>query len=107
MAAINSMLPENLKGLSKSYYTIEADSTTPDLICNEQLNASADNSNSSETTTFFDDYPPTPQSRSSSPLSAVDIFTDFNTNVLQPMFDSVETGAKTGAGSNCNTILVS
>lgn len=105
------MLPENLKGLSKYFPNVEeADSTTPDLICTEQLSSDASNiSSSSETTTFFDEYPPTPTSRSSSPLSAVDIFTDFSTNVLQPMFDSVEAGAKqkAGAGSNCNTILVS
>jgi len=114
---INAMLPEYLKGLSTNpTMVVPADTTTPDLICNEELN-SHENSNSSEDTssntgTYLDDSeyssllePPTPSSiRSNSPLSAVDIFTEFNTNVLQPIFDQVE--HNTGVDSY-NTILVS
>merc|ERR1712051_332133 len=87
--AINAMLPEYLKGLSTNPTMVApADSTTPDLICTEEL--VHENSNSSEVTYLDSEYsslaPPTPSSiRSSSPLSAVDIFTDFT-----PMFDQVE-----------------
>ena len=112
---INAMLPEYLKGLSSNPTMVApADSTTPDLICTEQL-SHEDNSISSEDSsnvgTYLDDSeysslmaPPTPSSiRSSSPLSAVDIFTDFNTNVLQPMFDQVENAGV----DSFSTILVS
>jgi len=116
---INAMLPEYLKGLSTNpTMVVPADTTTPDfspdLICTEEL--SHENSNSSEdsnTGTYLDDSeyssllePPTPSSiRSNSPLSAVDIFTEFNTNVLQPIFDQVEHN-NSGVDS-FNTILVS
>merc|ERR1712086_983145 len=108
------MLPEYLKGLSTNpTMVVPADSTTPDLICNEEnitcpeiiscteemtcteeLSCTEElvheNSNSSEGTYLDSEYsslaPPTPSSiRSSSPLSAVDIFTHFT-----PMFDRVE-----------------
>ena len=50
-------------------------------------------------------------SRSSSPLSAVDIFTDFNTNVLQRAYEEVEAAAAAAAASSpvdpTYTILVS
>ena len=83
--AINSMLPEYLKGLST---IVPADTTTPelpDLTCNEELSHDGSLATSEESCIDFCTL-----SRSSSPLSAVDIFTDFNTNVLQPMFDQVE-----------------
>ena len=82
---------------------VPADTTTPDLICNEAIseNSSIEDSNQDSQDSIQDpieDYSPltpssivTPNSRSSSPLSAVDIFTEFNTNVLQPIFDQVET----------------
>ncbi len=37
-----------------------------------------------------------PSSRSSSPLSAVDIFTEFNTNVLQAVFEQAESTMEAG-----------
>merc|ERR1711994_268599 len=94
---INAMLPEYLKGLSSNPTMVApADSTTPDLICHEHLIIPDNSNNISEDSnnTFFEsEYSlATPSSRSSSPLSAVDIFTEFNTNVLQPMFDQVEAG---------------
>jgi len=125
--AINAMLPEYLKGLSTNPTMVApADSTTPDLICTEEISCTEnticteditcteelscteelvhENSNSSEGTYLDSEYsslaPPTPSSiRSSSPLSAVDIFTDFT-----PMFDQVE--QKSGLES-FSTILVS
>merc|ERR1719203_1346204 len=113
--AINAMLPEYLKGLSTNPTMVApADSTTPDLICTENITCTEElscteelvheNSNSSEGTYLDSEYsslaPPTPSSiRSSSPLSAVDIFTDFT-----PMFDQVE--QKSGLES-FSTILVS
>merc|ERR1712203_836050 len=119
--AINAMLPEYLKGLSTNPTMVApAYSTTPDLICTENITCIEDitcteelscteelvheNSNSSEGTYLDSEYsslaPPTPSSiRSSSPLSAVDIFTDFT-----PMFDQVE--QKSGLES-FSTILVS
>ena len=115
---INAMLPEYLKGLSSNPTMVApADSTTPDLICTEQLSHedSSSNSSSEDTSsnvgTYLDDSeysslmaPPTPSSiRSSSPLSAVDIFTDYNTNILQPMFDQVENAGV----ESFSTILVS
>ena len=112
---INAMLPEYLKGLSSNPTMVApADSTTPDLICTEQLSHEDSSSNSSgeDTSTYLDDSeysslmaPPTPASsiRSSSPLSAVDIFTDYNTNILQPMFDQVENAGV----DSFSTILVS
>jgi len=112
---INAMLPEYLKGLSSNPTMVApADSTTPDLICTEQLShedSSISSEDSSNVGTYLDDSeysslmaPPTPSSiRSSSPLSAVDIFTDFNTNVLQPMFDQVENAGV----DSFSTILVS
>jgi len=116
---INAMLPEYLKGLSSNPTMVApADSTTPDLICTEQLShedSSSSNSSSEDTSsnvgTYLDDSeysslmaPPTPSSiRSSSPLSAVDIFTDYNTNILQPMFDQVENAGV----ESFSTILVS
>ena len=125
--AINAMLPEYLKGLSTNPTMVApADSTTPDLICTEDISCTEnitcteditctaelscteelvhENSNSSEGTYLDSEYsslaPPTPSSiRSSSPLSAVDIFTDFS-----PIFDQVE--QKSGLES-FSTILVS
>jgi len=100
--ALNSVLPEYLKGLSNTM-VVPADTTTPDLICNEAIseNSSIEDSNQDSQDSIQDpieDYSPltpssivTPNSRSSSPLPAVDIFTEFNTNVLQPIFDQVET----------------
>jgi len=112
--AIDAVLPEYLKRLSSNLTKLAsscqpADSTTPDLTCHEQLSldGSSNTVNSSEDSnnTFFDsEYSlATPSSRSSSPLSAVDIFTEFNTNVLQPMFDQVEAGTQVDSF----TILVS
>jgi len=95
---INAMLPEYLKGLSN---IVPADTTTPelpDLTCNEEL--SHDGSATSDECIEFCTL-----SRSSSPLSAVDIFTDFNTNVLQPMFDQVEKASYPKTDSY-STILV-
>jgi len=105
--AINSMLPDYLKGLSNFQ---PADTTTPELIpdltCNEEL--SHDGSSSISTTTSEELYCTglSPLSRSSSPLSAVDIFTDFNTNVLQPMFDQVEQKSTHPKSDSYSTILV-
>jgi len=113
---INAALPDFLKSLSSNpTMVVPADTTTPDLICTEELHEnsnSSEDSSSSNTGTYLDDSeyssllePPTPSSiRSNSPLSAVDIFTEFNTNVLQPIFDQVE--HNTGVDS-FNTILVS
>ena len=114
--SINAMLPEYLKGLSiNPTMVVPADSTTTDLICTEEIPCTEElkcteelvheNSNSSEGTYLDSEYsslaPPTPSSiRSSSPLSAVDIFTDFT-----PMFDSVDQN-NTGLDSFA-TILVS
>ena len=78
-------------------------SPDPDLICQEQIsndltqdfqtNFSEDFSSRSS----FDRDDGSPQyslgtsnSRSSSPLSAVDIFTEYNTNVLQAIFDQAD-----------------
>ena len=83
-------------------------SCTENMTCTEELSCTEElvheNSNSSEGTYLDSEYsslaPPTPSSiRSSSPLSAVDIFTDFT-----PMFDQVE--QKSGLES-FSTILVS
>lgn len=76
-------------------------SPEPDLFCKEYM------SNDSALGEEFD-HPDgdclatgSPSSRSSSPLSAVDIFTDYNTHVLQAVFDQAE-----NMDSHCS-ILVS
>merc|ERR1712043_131869 len=64
---------------------------SPDLSCEEKLlSRDSLSSTSSEHSTFADSEYTLGGSRSSSPLSAVDIFTEFNQNVLQPMYDQVE-----------------
>ena len=96
--ALDAMLPEYLRGLPE--HLMLPDSTTsesqsPDLICDEQLIMSNSKQNSlspsssSEHSTFAESDYTLGGSRSSSPLSAVDIFTEFNQNVLQPMYDQV------------------
>jgi len=90
------MLPEYLRGLPE--HLMLPDSTTsesPDLMCDEKLIMTNSNQNSlspsssSEHSTFAESEYTLGGSRSSSPLSAVDIFTEFNQNVLQPMYDQV------------------
>merc|ERR1712049_54339 len=106
--AINSMLPDYLKGLS--FQSMPADTTTPELIpdltCNEELSHDGSSiiSNTSEECIEFC---ASPSSRSCSPLSAVDIFTDFNTNVLQPLYEQVDhPSQKSSASDSYSTILV-
>eukprot|EP00093_Oithona_nana_P008684 08684.XXX_301928_303163_1 [CDS] Oithona nana genome sequencing. len=106
--AINSMLPDYLKGLS--FQSMPADTTTPELIpdltCNEELSHDGSSiiSNTSEECVEFC---ASPSSRSCSPLSAVDIFTDFNTNVLQPLYEQVDhPSQKSSASDSYSTILV-
>lgn len=96
--ALNSVLPDYLKGLSNNpILVVAADSTTPDLICTEKY--TEDSSCNSSCETF--EFPPTPSSnRSDSPLSAVDIFTEFNS-----VFDQVEQAG--GNNVDTYTILVS
>merc|ERR1712170_209505 len=105
--AINSMLPDYLKGLSNFQ---PADTTTPELIpdltCNEELCHYGSSSISTTTSEELYCTGLSPLSRSSSPLSAVDIFTDFNTNVLQPMFDQVEQKSSHPKSDSYSTILV-
>merc|ERR1712203_894503 len=87
------MLPEYLRGLSVSVLMVEPDTTTPDspdLSCDEKLSRDSLSSTSSEHSTFADSEYTLGGSRSSSPLAAVDIFTEFDQNVLQPMYDQVE-----------------
>lgn len=90
--ALDAMLPEYLRGLS--VLMVEPDTTTPDspdLSCDEKLSRDRSlSSTSSEHSTFADSEYTLGGSRSSSPLSAVDIFTEFDQNVLQPMYDQVE-----------------
>merc|ERR1711936_1423748 len=90
--ALDAMLPEYLRGLSD--LMVEPDTTTPDspdLSCDEKLSRDRSlSSTSSEHSTFADSEYTLGGSRSSSPLSAVDIFTEFDQNVLQPMYDQVE-----------------
>ena len=102
--ALDAMLPEYLRGLS-AHLMVQPDSTTPDspalphspdLTCDEKLShtsslsSSSFSSERSDHSTFADSEYTLGGSRSSSPLSAVDIFTEFNQNVLQPMYDQVE-----------------
>jgi len=107
--ALDAMLPEYLRGLPE--HLMLPDSTTsesPDLICDEKLIMTNSNQNSlspsssSEHSTFAESEYTLGGSRSSSPLSAVDIFTEFNQNVLQPMYDQVGTDP-----TDSFTILVS
>merc|ERR1711953_779336 len=90
--ALDAMLPEYLRGLSD--LMVEPDTTTPDspdLSCDEKLSRDRSLSSTSfEHSTFADSEYTLGGSRSSSPLSAVDIFTEFDQNVLQPMYDQVE-----------------
>merc|ERR1712241_94937 len=90
--ALDAMLPEYLRGLSD--LMVEPDTTTPDspdLSCDEKLSRDRSlSSTSSEHSTFADSEYTLGGSRSSSPLSAVDIFTEFDQNVLQPMYNQVE-----------------
>merc|ERR1712018_1131460 len=82
--ALDAMLPEYLRGLSVSLLTVEPDTTTPDspdLSCDEKLSRDSLSSTSSEHSTFADSEYTLGGSRSSSPLSAVDIFTEFNQNI--------------------------
>jgi|ERR1711884_359664 len=107
--AINSMLPDYLKGLSNF---MPADTTTPELIpdltCNEELSHDGSCSISSNTSEeCIEHFCASPSSRSCSPLSAVDIFTDFNTNVLQPMYEQVDhSNPKAPTSDSYSTILV-
>lgn len=109
--ALNLVLPEHLKSLSQNPDFIMPDSTSksPDLICTEELlenscHTSSEDSSDSSLTTLGDYCLTSPGSRSSSPLSAVDIFTEFNTNILQPMFDQVD---QDQVDSSFSSILVS
>merc|ERR1711997_121594 len=82
-------------------------SPDPDLLCEEQI--SNDSTLTQELVSNLDDFSSrssfggpeengaspqyslgTSNSRSSSPLSAVDIFTEYNTNVLQAIFDQAD-----------------
>ena len=103
------MLPEYLRGLSD--LMVEPDTTTPDspdLSCDEKLSRDRSlSSTSSEHSTFADSEYTLGGSRSSSPLSAVDIFTEFNQNVLQPMYDQVDQTNTDNTNSFNTSILVS
>jgi hypothetical protein len=125
------VLPQYLKGLSQNpnLAIVPADSTTTstittttttisqDLTCDEMLQISDDSTLTSASSDSFEVSLTSPgyslattSSRSSSPLSAVDIFTEFNTNVLQPMFDQVEANNQimtTDSPTTFSTILVS
>jgi hypothetical protein len=126
------VLPQYLKGLSQNpnLAIVPADSTTTstitttttttisqDLTCDEMLQVSDDSTLTSASSDSFEVSLTSPgyslattSSRSSSPLSAVDIFTEFNTNVLQPMFDQVEANNQimtTDSPTTFSTILVS
>lgn len=89
-----------------------ADTTTPELIpdltCNEELSHDGSCSISSNTSEeCIEHFCASPSSRSCSPLSAVDIFTDFNTNVLQPMYEQVDhSNPKAPTSDSYSTILV-
>jgi hypothetical protein len=127
------VLPQYLKGLSQNpnLAIVPADSTatstittttttttiSQDLTCDEMLQVSDDSTLTSASSDSFEVSLTSPgyslattSSRSSSPLSAVDIFTEFNTNVLQPMFDQVEANNQimtTDSPTTFSTILVS
>ena len=115
--ALTAILPELLKGISDQFLPAAdseeqpdstfATGTTPhplqvedleDLTCQEELLADQENSPPpAEMYTLRHHHPESPStsvsgssSRSSSPLSAVDIFTEYNTNVLKAIFDQVE-----------------
>ena len=108
--ALDAMLPEYLRGLSVSVLMVEPDTTTPDspdLSCDEKLSRDSLSSTSSEHSTFADSEYTLGGSRSSSPLSAVDIFTEFNQNVLQPMYDQVDQTNTDNTNSFNTSILVS
>ena len=85
----------------------ESTASSPDLICKEVLSTSDKDDSGESSHTFCltagsssdedDCNSVSPKSnnvdkcsRSSSPLSAVDIFTDFNTNVLKAVFDQAD-----------------
>ena len=100
--------PEQLQQLQLSTPTkaVTTASPEPDLVCSEILLEeldSLDSSSSSSTKTVTSAESP---SRSDSPLSAVDIFTDFNTNVLQVYEDEAE-AAKASSIDPTYSILVS
>merc|ERR1711994_464186 len=107
--ALDAMLPEYLRGLS--VLMVEPDTTTPDspdLSCDEKLSRDRSlSSTSSEHSTFADSEYTLGGSRSSSPLSAVDIFTEFDQNVLQPMYDQVDQTNTDNTNSFNTSILVS
>merc|ERR1712241_1272440 len=108
--ALDAMLPEYLRGLSVSVLMVEPDTTTPDspdLSCDEKLSRDSLSSTSSEHSTFADSEYTLGGSRSSSPLSAVDIFTEFNQNVLQPIYDQVDQTNTDNTNSFNTSILVS
>ena len=89
--ALTVILPELLKGISEQFLPPDQqpDSTSchaDDLSCQEALDD--DESSVESVPSDYQQY--TLGSRSSSPLSAVDIFTEYNTNVLKAIFDQVE-----------------
>ena len=113
--ALTAILPELLKGISDQFlpadsedqpdstYATGATSHPPqvedleDLTCQEELLADQENSPPPAEMYTLRHHPDSPStsvsgssSRSSSPLSAVDIFTEYNTNVLKAIFDQVE-----------------
>eukprot|EP00095_Tigriopus_kingsejongensis_P004962 maker-scaffold96_size378025-snap-gene-1.15 protein:Tk04962 transcript:maker-scaffold96_size378025-snap-gene-1.15-mRNA-1 annotation:"g1 s-specific cyclin-d2" len=73
----------------------------PDLFCKEYLSNDSALGDEFESTDGVCLPTGSPSSRSSSPLSAVDIFTDYNTHVLQAVFEQAE-----NMDSHCS-ILVS
>lgn len=103
-SALSIILPELLKGIEEQiqlqrYHqqsqefqpdsTCSPTSQEPDLACHESLS-----SNSSVIESYsLNNQDGSPTSRSSSPLSAVDIFTEYNTNVLQAIFEQVESNS--------------
>ena len=129
----NIVRPSPMEQDSGADSTQIAESPDPDLACSELLSNNSTlalseeevdesgyfgaGSNSAEkgitTTKQRSDSGETSSSgsRSSSPLSAVDIFTDFNTNVLQRAYEEVEAAAAAAAASSpvdpTYTILVS
>ena len=110
--------PVELQQLQLSTPTKNNNSTSPDLACAEVLSSAEeeedfDGSNgggsddSSSTATLLSTA--TDMTRSGSPLSAVDIFTDFNTNVLQVYEDhegvsaEEEDAGENGSKANAKT----
>ena len=95
---------------------------TPDLVCKEVLGSDLIKDDSSGSSAFCltagSDGGSSPRgtpspdnpaggSRSSSPLSAVDIFTEFNTNVLKAVFEQAEQQQQQSGDQQQGLVLVS